>query len=66
VATNDGNISVRLDQNTVLITLTGVGKGLMQADDLIILDYDAFLLANHGSLTIGNNLLNAYHKMENS
>jgi len=27
-------------------------------------DYDAFLLANHGALTVGKDVLNAYHKME--
>ncbi len=27
-------------------------------------DYDAFLLANHGALTIGHSVINAYHKME--
>jgi L-fuculose-phosphate aldolase len=152
VASNDGNISVRVDPNTLLITATGVSKGFMQADDLIILDmngqivagkkkpsseskmhlqilkarpeiqcvchahppyatafavagiplnkmilpeavivlgqvplveygtpgtaelyqsiskyimdYDAFLLSNHGALTVGDSLLNAYHKME--
>jgi L-fuculose-phosphate aldolase len=152
VASNDGNISARIDSNTILITPTGVSKGFMNPDDLIILDmkgtvvegkrksssesnmhvqiynarydvnsvchahppyatafavagipldkfilpeavivlgtipiveygtpgtselynsiskyilkYDAFLLANHGALTVGNSLLNAYHKME--
>ncbi len=152
VASNDGNISVRIDNNSVLITPTGVSKGFMQSEDLIILDmngnlvegkkkpssesnmhiqiykarpdvnsvchahppyatafavagipldkmvlpeavivlgavpvveygtpstdelyksiskyildYDAFMLANHGALTVGNSLLNAYHKME--
>jgi L-fuculose-phosphate aldolase len=152
VAANDGNISVRLDENSVLITPSGVSKGFMQAEDLIILDmtghlfagkkkpssesrmhiqiykaradvscvchahppfatgfavagialnkmvlpeavlvlgtipvveygtpgtdelyrsisryimdYDALLLANHGALTVGDTLLNTYHKME--
>jgi L-fuculose-phosphate aldolase len=152
IASNDGNISVRLDDNQVLITPTGISKGFMSVDDLIIIDldgklingkkkqssesnmhlqiykdrpdvksvchahppyatgfavagipldkmilpeviitlgtvpiieygttgteelyskiskyikdYDAFLLANHGALTVGNSLLNAYHKME--
>ena len=27
-------------------------------------DYDAFLLANHGALTVGDGVINAYHKME--
>jgi len=38
VAANDGNITVRLDQDRVLCTPTGVSKGMMQADDLIICD----------------------------
>lgn len=152
VASNDGNISVRVDEKRVLITPTGVSKGFMKVEDIILVDYDgnvlsggkkpssevfmhlrmykerpdvnsvchahpihatgfavagipldqcvlpevvvalgsipliaygtpgtaeffepvlpyvknhdAFLLANHGALTIGKDLFNAYHKME--
>ena len=38
VASNDGNISVRLDANRILCTPTNISKGMMQADDLIIVD----------------------------
>jgi len=38
VAANDGNISIRLDQDRVLCTPTGVSKGMMAPDDLIICD----------------------------
>ncbi len=38
VAANDGNITVRLDQDRVLCTPTGVSKGRMHPDDLIICD----------------------------
>lgn len=38
VAANDGNISVRLDHERVLCTPTGVSKGMMHPDDLIICD----------------------------
>ncbi|HZT31152.1 MAG TPA: class II aldolase/adducin family protein [Bryobacteraceae bacterium] len=38
VAANDGNISVRLDQDRILATPTGVSKGMMHPDDLIICD----------------------------
>jgi L-fuculose-phosphate aldolase len=38
VAANDGNISVRLDQDRILCTPTGVSKGMMHVDDLIIVD----------------------------
>jgi len=38
VAANDGNITVRLDQDRVLCTPTGTSKGMMSADDLIICD----------------------------
>jgi L-fuculose-phosphate aldolase len=152
VASNDGNISARLDDKRVVITPTGVSKGFMAPEDLIVVDmdgkvisgtkkpssemllhlsvykhrpdvmsachahppyatgfavagipldrcilpevvialggvpvveygtpgtpefyepvmkmidkYDAFLLANHGALTIGKDVVNAYHKME--
>jgi L-fuculose-phosphate aldolase len=152
VASNDGNISARIDENRVVITPTGVSKGFMKPDDMVVVnmdgqviggtkkpssevfmhlqvykdrpdvnsvchahpphatgfavagipldkcvlpevivalgnipiveygtpgteefykpvvkllpDYDAFLLANHGALTIGVDILNAYHKME--
>lgn len=152
VASNDGNISARIDAERILITPTGVSKGFMHPEDLIVVDlsgnllsgnkkqssesnmhlqiyadrpeinsvchahppystgfavagiplnkmvlpeviialgtipiveygttgtselygmiakyikyYDAFLLANHGALTIGSTVVNAYHKME--
>lgn len=38
VAANDGNISIRLDQSRILCTPTGVSKGMMHPDDLIIVD----------------------------
>jgi L-fuculose-phosphate aldolase len=152
VASNDGNISARIDKKHVLITPSGVSKGFMNNADLIIIDlngkvvkggkkpssesllhlqiykerpdvnsvchahppyatgfavagipldqnilseviislgsiplvpygtpgteecyqallpilkqYDAFLLANHGALTVGQTVLDAFHKME--
>src|SRR2546430_2649670 len=38
VAANDGNITIRLDDNRILATPTGISKGMMQPDDLIIVD----------------------------
>lgn len=152
VASNDGNISARIDENKILITPTGVSKGFMRPEDLIVIDFngnvisgtkkpsseflmhaqvyknrpdvmcvshahppyatgfgvaglsledcvlpevvvslggiplveygtpgteelskrlvpflknhDAFILANHGVLTLGKDIINAYHKME--
>ncbi len=40
VAANDGNISIRLDRNKVLCTCTGISKGMMTPDDLILCDLD--------------------------
>src|SRR5258708_25668396 len=40
VAANDGNISIRLDEGRVLCTPTGVSKGMMHPDDLIICDLE--------------------------
>src|SRR5580692_4780367 len=36
VAANDGNISIRLDAERILSTPTGISKGMMQPDDLIV------------------------------
>lgn len=38
VASNDGNITIRLDEGRVLCTPTGVSKGMMHVDDMIICD----------------------------
>jgi L-fuculose-phosphate aldolase len=38
VAANDGNITIRLDHERVLCTPTGVSKGMMHPDDMIICD----------------------------
>ena len=38
VAANDGNITLRLDAQRILATPTGVSKGMMHVDDLIVID----------------------------
>ncbi len=40
VASNDGNVSVRVDHERVLCTPTGVSKGLLTPDDLCVIDMD--------------------------
>lgn len=40
VAANDGNISIRLDGERILATPTGISKGMMRPDDMIIVDYE--------------------------
>lgn len=40
VAANDGNISFRLGPDRILATPTGVSKGMMEPDDLIVCDLD--------------------------
>ncbi len=40
IAANDGNISIRLDDQRVLCTPTSICKGMMSVDDLIICDLD--------------------------
>jgi L-fuculose-phosphate aldolase len=44
VASNDGNISVRIDEDTFLVTPTGVSKGFMTPEMLIKVDGDGNLL----------------------
>ena len=38
LASTDGNVSVRLDDERILATPTGIHKGFMSADDLIVVD----------------------------
>ena len=38
VAATDGNLSVRLDDERVLITPTGAGKGMMKPADMVLVD----------------------------
>jgi L-fuculose-phosphate aldolase len=40
VAASDGNISIRLDENRILCTPSGVCKGMMRPEDLNICDLD--------------------------
>lgn len=45
VASTDGNISVRLDSRRVLTSPTGISKGLMLPDDLVVTDMKGRKLA---------------------
>jgi L-fuculose-phosphate aldolase len=40
VASNDGNISIKLDDNTILTTPKGVSKGFMTSDMMVVVDLD--------------------------
>jgi L-fuculose-phosphate aldolase len=40
VAATDGNLSVRLEDGTVLCSPTCIGKGMMEPDDLVVVDMD--------------------------
>ncbi len=51
VAANDGNISQRLDRDRVLCTPTGVSKGRLQPDDLIVCDMQGRKIAGRGERT---------------
>jgi L-fuculose-phosphate aldolase len=45
VASNDGNISARIDENSLLITASGICKGDMTLDHIIKVDYNGKVLA---------------------
>jgi L-fuculose-phosphate aldolase len=51
VASNDGNISIRLDDGTILCTPTGVSKGMMDAGRLIVCDPQGRKLRGGGACT---------------
>jgi len=51
VAANDGNITIRLDAERVLASPTGVCKGMMHHDDLIIVDMQGNKIAGRAERT---------------
>lgn len=44
VVSNDGNISARIDEKTILVTPSGVSKGRMTEDMLVVVDLDGHIL----------------------
>ena len=44
MTSNDGNISIRIDADRILITAAGVCKGRMEAGDLLIIDLNGNIL----------------------
>jgi L-fuculose-phosphate aldolase len=48
VASNDGNISARIDKKYVLITPAGISKGFMERADLIIIDFNGKVVKGRG------------------
>jgi L-fuculose-phosphate aldolase len=59
IAACDGNVSVRLDRRRVLVTPTGMSKGMMKAADLVIVDTTGRKLRGRREVTseIGMHLL---------
>jgi L-fuculose-phosphate aldolase len=59
IAACDGNISVRLDADRVLVTPTGMSKGAMQSSDLAIVDLQGHKVKGRREVTseIGMHLL---------
>lgn len=51
VASNDGNISIRIGENRILATPTGVCKGMLLPSDLIITDLDGNKIAGERAIT---------------
>ncbi len=47
-ASNDGNISVRLDESRMLMTPAGVSKGFMTPDMMVVTDYEGRLVGDAG------------------
>ena len=45
VAATDGNISTRIDSKSILVTPTGMSKGMMRAEDLLVVDPDGHKLS---------------------
>src|SRR5436305_12541515 len=63
VAANDGNISCRLPGDRILCTPTGVSKGMMTADDMIICDLEGNRLEGTRARTTEINMHLTIYKM---
>jgi len=59
IAATDGNLSVRLGENRVLVTPTGMSKGMMAPSDLVIVDMEGRKIKGRREVTseIGMHLL---------
>jgi len=44
VAANDGNVSARVDDKNILITPTGISKGFMKPEDIVLVDMEGNIL----------------------
>ncbi|GMU96143.1 class II aldolase/adducin family protein [Ignavibacterium album] len=56
VAAYDGNISARTENNTILITRSGICKGDVTADDIIETDFDGHIISGNGKISTENKL----------
>ena len=45
VAATDGNLSIRMDASRVMVTPTGFSKGMLRAEDMVIVDLDGCKLS---------------------
>ena len=45
MTSNDGNISVRMDDGHILITPSGISKGRLQTEDLLVVDLDGNIIS---------------------
>lgn len=45
VVSNDGNISVRISEDCIVVTPTGVSKGSMNVDDMVVMDLDGNVIS---------------------
>ena len=51
VAATDGNLTVRLDTDRVLATPTGMSKGMMDPDDMVVVDLQGRKIAGHRAVS---------------
>src|SRR6266700_4414423 len=59
IAATDGNLSIRLDENRILVTPTGMSKGMMTPSDLVVVDMNGRKVKGKRQVTseIGMHLL---------
>lgn len=51
VSANDGNITLRIGENTAIVTPTGISKGELTPESLLMVDFDGHVLSGGGTPT---------------
>jgi L-fuculose-phosphate aldolase len=65
IAASDGNVSIRINENRILFTPSGVCKGFIEPEDLIVTDLQGRIVSGKGKPTTEINMHIAAYQQRN-